>query len=108
MTKTDTYIGFAVKSGQVIYGQETVKRSQDVKCAVISSTASDKTKKEMIFYARKNGIPLIEYQGELTFTKSGSCKVAGITGLELAKAVVESLAEGYREIVTGGGLNDTN
>lgn len=108
MAKTDTYIGFAVKSGQMIFGQESVKRSYEVMCVIVSNTASEKTRKEMAYYAKTNGISLIEYDGSLNFTKSGDCKVAGITSPELAKAAIANLSDGYIEIVAGGDRDGTN
>ena len=88
--KVKSYLGFAIRSGKVIFGVdklfESKKRAQLI---LICSAQNDKVTNKVVRYAKTENIPCIKLKdlvlGELV--SRDNCKVIGILDLNLAQAV---------------------
>lgn len=93
--KIKTYIGFAVKSGKIIFGTDNLlEQRKHPKIILIDPTLSDNSREKLIRHAERKGIftavtTLDEY------LPGRNCKAVGITETNLAEAVKKELKESY-------------
>ncbi len=88
--KVKSYLGFAIRSGKIIFGVdkllESKKRPQLI---LICSTQNEKVTNKVVRYAKNEKIPYIKLKdlvlGEIV--SRDNCKVIGILDLNLAQAV---------------------
>ncbi len=85
-----SYLGFAVRSGNILYGIDSIQASNKKKYAmVICRSASENLVGKATAYANKNNIPLIYSEEPLEFNVNRfNCKLIAITDVNLAKAVI--------------------
>lgn len=91
--KIFSYIGFAVKSGQVVWGLDGLKKTSDrAALIVIDEALSEGSKKEAVFVSEQKKIPMIRLpQGELSAAlRRNNVKVLSITDAGLAGAIIDS------------------
>jgi ribosomal protein L7Ae-like RNA K-turn-binding protein len=106
--KIATYIGFAIKSGGCLLGNEQVVRSKKrLFILFLSRDASMNTKKEIVSRAEKHNIPLIIPQNiDLQFlVHKENCKTAAVTHKELAQSILKSIKENENYTLIGGNID---
>lgn len=106
LNKIDTYIGFSVKSGQVVYGIDNLLVTKKrLKLILLCNTLSAQTEKKINEFASMKGIPLIK----LTHKKledalhKTNCKVIGLTNKNLAQAII-TVAQDRADSPKGGDI----
>jgi len=86
-----TYLGFAVKSGNVIYGVDNIiSKANKVVIAVYDDRLSDNSLNKLNNTTLRNDIAL--YKSDINLDdllNKTNCKAIGITSKDLAKAIVE-------------------
>ncbi len=90
MSSIKSYIGFAVKSGKILYGIDNIIQSRKRKYVmVICKTASENLADKARKYSEKNGIPLIMAELPLEeMVHKTNCKLIAISDANLASAVI--------------------
>lgn len=87
-----SYVGFAVKSGKIIYGIDNLLAARKrVHLVVICPTASDNLRKSAERFAETRRVPLIaspQPLEELVFKTN--CKLVALLDVNMAKAVMEN------------------
>ena len=88
--KVKTYLGFAIRSGKVIFGVDKLFDSKKkVQLILICSTQNEKVTNKVVRYAKNENIPYIKLKdlvlGEMV--SRDNCKVIGILDINLAQAV---------------------
>ena len=61
--KISSYIGFAARSGKIIFGTDSILKKNRVKVIVMSHEAAENTAKRIRAYAEKTKSPLIVLEG---------------------------------------------
>ena len=92
MGKTDSYIGFAVRSGRIVFGIDNVERYRKRMYAlVICPTASDNLRESARRFAERKAIPLVTVDRPLEdIVFKSNCKLEALTDANMAKAVIEN------------------
>ncbi len=86
----DSYLGFAIKSGKILYGIDSVLASKKRKhLLILSSTASDNLKKKAFLHSERLNIPMIEIPNLEEISYKQNCKLVAILEPNLAKAILE-------------------
>lgn len=90
MGNIGSYIGFAVKSGKILYGIDNITLSRKRKYVmVICRSASENLVDKATAYSEKNGVPLITAELPLEeLVNKSNCKLIAILDANLAKAVI--------------------
>lgn len=92
MAKIENYLGFAVKSGKIIYGLDNIERSRKCKYVlVLCPTASKNLSEYAEKYAEKFDIPIIKTDKpleEIIFKRN--CKLVALLDPNMAKAVTDN------------------
>lgn len=91
--RTDKFaamVGFAKRSGKIVFGFDCLRKARGVKLLAVSDTASDNLKRNMERLADKSHIPLV-YARSLEITAGNNVKALGLTDPSMAKAVVASI-----------------
>lgn len=94
MTKLETYLGFAIKSGKVIFGSDKLfdckKKPQLV---LICSSQNEKVTLKVFKFCENNNIECIKLKDSVLseLVKRENCKVIGIIDESLAKAIRSEL-----------------
>ncbi|MDE7107098.1 MAG: hypothetical protein K2O39_02120 [Clostridiales bacterium] len=83
-----TMIGFARRSGKIVYGLDSLKHAINVKLLAVSDTASDNLVRNMERLADINEIPIV-YAVGLERTVGNNVKALGLVDGNMAKAVAE-------------------
>jgi len=101
--KLTAYLGFAIKSGNAVFGLDGLKKADKVRVIVYSADASENTVKEVRYYAeKKKAVPIrIDGIGLGELIKRNNCKVIAVTDAALANGIVKN----YKAIAEDG-LND--
>ena len=90
-TKINSYVGFAIKSGNVKYGVENIVKSRSV-VILIDNTLSVSSKDKINVFALKKNIKVYEMRIE-DFYKDKNCKAIGIEDKNLAMAIIKEMEE---------------
>ena len=94
MKKISSYVGFAIKSRNVLVGQSIIKqnKTKQIYCIILCSSASENTKKEAEKLAGKFHCPMlitkVKLLSELTYRENA--KVMAITDKALSKAILDN------------------
>ena len=88
--KVKSYLGFAIRSGKVIFGVDKLFDSKKkAQLILICSTQNEKVTNKVVRYAKNENIPYIKLKdlvvGEIV--SRDNCKVIGILDINLAQAV---------------------
>lgn len=89
-----TMIGFARRSGKIVYGLDSLKSAKNIKLLAVSDTASDNLRRNMERIADTNELPIV-YADGLENTVGNNVKALGLTDGNMAKAVIDYV-EGTR------------
>ena len=89
--KIFSYVSFAIKAGQVVYGIDNLKITKNhIYCVILSKTASQNLMDNVLRFCEKHNIPFVctvtHTIDELAHTKN--CKVLGITNPNIAKQII--------------------
>ena len=92
INKIKSYIGFAIKSGQIVYGIDNIEvYRKKIHLIIVSNTISDNTISKLQNIASKRNYDVIRLESNLEdITKRKNCKIIAITNFELAKAIKNS------------------
>ena len=92
MGKLASYLGFAVKSGKIIYGIDNLNSGKKrVFALVICPTAAANLRDGAEKYAGKYGVPLVTASvplEDLVFKRN--CKLVALLDANMAQAVIET------------------
>ena len=92
INKIKTYIGFSIRSGQVLYGLDNIMvYKKKIPLVVVSNTISDNSLDKIKNVCEKKNLVMLQLSDSLeNITKRNNCKVLGILNEELAKAIKNS------------------
>ncbi len=91
MADASVYLGFAVRSGKIVYGIDNIERCRKriyalVLCRTASGNLADKAKR----FAERRGLPLVVTEEPLEdIIYKSNCKIIALLDGNLAKAVTE-------------------
>ena len=89
--KIKSYIGFAIKSGQIVYGVDNILKKKS-RLIIYSDQLGESSAQKLISYAQKLNLPAIKLND--TYIKelvSEGVKALALTNIDLAKATLEAL-----------------
>ncbi len=94
--KVLTLLGFASKAGKLSFGSakatENIK-TKKAKLIIISNDISQKSKKEIVFWAEKSGVPFLILSDTATNTLSNAvgrnCGILSVNDNSFASAITE-------------------
>ena len=89
--KVKSYLGFAIRSGSVVFGSDNLFVSRkSISLVLICSTQNEKVTNKVINYCHDKNIKHIKLQnlvlGDLC--ARDNCKVLGVTDISLANAIM--------------------
>lgn len=92
--KIKSYIGFSIKSGQIIFGSDNLLTTQKhIKLIVLCSTLAKASEEKVVEFAAKKEIPILKLDNlileDIVYKKN--CKVVGLTNKNLARATMMSV-----------------
>lgn len=89
VNKIKTYIGFAKKSKNIIYGVDDILKSKSVQLIIISDLLASSSKNKLQKYIDNSKIPYFTLEPNNFFEIIGldAVKVCGITDKNLANAI---------------------
>ena len=91
MDKVETYIGFCIKKGSVVFGLDNVKRYRKKMYIVVATqSVSPKTLANTEHFCRERNIQLVVVPDYDLLAKR-NCKVLGICDKSLADAIVANI-----------------
>lgn len=100
-SKAETYIGFSIKSGKIVWGLDNVLTCRaKLKLVIACSSLGENSLKKLLTYTTAKGIKvlrLVDRHLDDIVNKS-NCKVIGLTDVHLAQAVINN-SEGWAEQV---------
>ncbi|MBP5467058.1 MAG: hypothetical protein J6Y43_05810 [Clostridia bacterium] len=99
--KAETFIGFAVRARKIRFGFNTLAALKKAFVILVCGTASENTVKAAVKYAVKYGCKVFrtEIKTLSELTHRDGVKIAAITDLPLAKAVIGNVGNDFTEIV---------
>lgn len=100
--KVLTLLGFASKSGNLSYGADSVKESlkrKRAKLIIIAKDISDKSRKEIKFFALKTDTPVIDADFDIETLSHAIGKKGGIISVN---------DTGFASVIKGGNANGKN
>ena len=88
-----TYVGFAIKSGAVIKGQDDILRSKKrIYLIVVTKSTQTNSRDKMVNFAERKGISFIEIEDQvLENLNLHGVKIFAITDKNLASAIINSI-----------------
>lgn len=93
-SKIVAYVGFAIKSKNIIFGTDDIIKSKRVKIILLSESLSDSSKSKIENYAKQKNIEVKNFKAEVfnEIINNQNIKAAAITNESLADAINKSLA----------------
>ena len=93
-SKIVAYVGFAIKSKNIIFGTDDILKSKRVKIILLSESLSDSSKSKIENYAKQKNIEVKNFKAEVfnEIINNQNIKAAAITNESLADAINKSLA----------------
>ncbi|MCL2752373.1 MAG: hypothetical protein FWE62_06440 [Firmicutes bacterium] len=96
-SKLESYFGFAVKSGAVVFGADNIMRNVRRGAVLITEGLSENTAKKLKKYCAEHRISVFvvaEGPSALNRTfESRGAKAAAVTDVSLARAIVEQMTD---------------
>ena len=92
-------IGFASKSGNLSFGADSVKESlkrNKAKLVIIANDISDKSRKEIKFFASKSDVPVLDAEYDISALSHATGKKGGIISVNEI---------GFANAIKGGNAN---
>lgn len=101
MTNIEKYLGFAIKSGEIIRGQDKIKTTKDrFYVLILCRSASANLVNLARNVATKRGIKLIMVDDLFSLSHIENCKILAVANLSLAKEILKQTEE-YNVITIG-------
>lgn len=96
LEKIKTYLGFAIKSGKIIFGSDNLfASSRKPSLVLICSSQNDKVSNKVIDFCNSNKIQVIKLKNVLLFDLlNRNCKVLGIVDSNLSMAIMNEFQNG--------------
>lgn len=96
--KIASLIGFAVKSGKIIYGLESLEEGKRKRYLIVCChTLSERAKIGVKKVAQRDGVFIVETKTrkleDIVYKKN--CKVIGISNKQMADAIINYITEDY-------------
>lgn len=91
-TKIGSYIGYAIKSGNIVFGVENIVSCRKVKVILADKTLSENSYDKVRFFANKMNIKIFRIVVE-DYYKGRNCKAMGITESNLSAAIIKEMEE---------------
>lgn len=93
-SKIVAYVGFAIKSKNIIFGTDDIIKSKRVKIILLSESLSNSSKSKIENYAKQKNIEVKNFKAEVfnEIINNQKIKAAAITNESLADAINKSLA----------------
>lgn len=82
--KLQTYLGFAIKSGKIVYGVDNILKTSKI-AVVLTCGLSEKSLKALRAHCSQKYIPLKQVDGGIL---PGGAKAVGVIDANLAKAII--------------------
>ncbi len=92
--KIKSYVGFAIKSGNVVYGADVVVRSKKKAYIVLLTDTINRTARSRInSFVERSGVKLavIKDSDMEDYVNKTNCKCIAVTDKNLAEAIINSL-----------------
>lgn len=87
MDKFVAMIGFAARSGQIVYGLDRLSAAKNIRVLAVSDTASDNLKDGISRLGRRLGVTVI-YARSLETTVGKNVKALGVTNENMAQEMI--------------------
>ncbi|MBQ7643357.1 MAG: hypothetical protein IJS67_05585 [Clostridia bacterium] len=96
-SKAYTYLGFAIKSGNVRFGLNTIETLRRADLLIVCQTAAKNTRAAAEKYARKFGCPILTTKDEPleNFVNRENCKIVAVTDKNLAEAILKDAGNDF-------------
>lgn len=94
--KIKSYLGFSIKSKQIIFGIDNIENSRTKPNLVIAcKTLSENGKNQVLNYCKKNNVTLVvPMEGTLSeLVSRNNCKIVGLKNGNLSEAILNCLDE---------------
>ena len=93
INKIKSYIGFAIKSGNVVFGYDNLLANKKcVQVVIICSLLNEKMTNKVANYCNENNVRFLKLKDiSLYDLVSRNCKVIGISDVNLASAILKEL-----------------
>lgn len=93
--KFQAYIGFSIKSREIIYGSDNIVISKkNIQLVIIDETTNVKVVNKLISFCDSKNIMLIKSKFTLSeLTTRDNVKVVGLLNKNLAKAIIENCSD---------------
>lgn len=88
-----TMVGFARRSGKIVFGYDNLKNARGVKLLAVSDTASDNLFGDMNRFAQKKGLRLVTVVS-LENKIGNNVKALGFTDKNMSDAIVDFVGKG--------------
>lgn len=90
-SKVETYIGFAIKKGSVVYGCDNICRFRKKIYVILHTESLSENSLSMLkSFSSKNNLPLVQI-GEIPVLLNKNCKALAICDKSLACAIINNL-----------------
>ena len=97
INKISTYLGFAIKSGKVVFGYDNlITTKKNIKLVLICSSLNDKMCSKVTVFCQKKNISIYRFETDQLsdMVHRDNCKVIGIVDESLSKAIKNELKMG--------------
>mgnify|MGYP000021933976 FL=1 len=94
INKVDTYVGFAVKSGRVIWGLDMLKKAKKAPFVIlIDERIGQNSLKQVNLYAERNSVPIVVMPAEHLNNSLArtNVKILSVCDENLAKAILNTI-----------------
>ncbi len=89
--KIKSYIGFAIKSNQVVFGVDNLEVfRKKIHLIIVSDNISEKSMNRLKLVSQNKDAEILVFSDVEGLTCRKNCKALGITNFELAKAIKNS------------------
>lgn len=89
-------IGFAKRSGTIVFGYDNLSKAKGVRLIAVSDTASDNLKSDTERLASRLNVPTV-YARSLETIVGNNVKALGFTDKNMARAVADYISDGDTE-----------
>ena len=91
MGRIESYLGFAVRSGKIVYGMDNIETSRR-RLYALGPDASVNLAERAERYAARRNVPLIKAEKPLEeLIRKPNCKLVALLDANMAKAVISSV-----------------
>lgn len=92
LAKTKSYIGFAIKSGKIVYGVDNILQKRKAYVALLDAVLAENSSKKAIEYLDNKHIPYFVVDLTMYINKQ-NCKAIAVLDEHLADAIIKQFKE---------------